>query len=77
MLKMNDGKHSMFQGSVHDAPMRFGRDFNCNRIYFNFLIKIFLFVKMEKCHAATEKKISELHTSDWAPCIVHYLQDFL
>lgn len=53
---MNDGKHSMFQGSVHDAPMRFGWDFNCNRIYFNFLIKIFLFVKMEKCHAATEKK---------------------
>lgn len=53
---MNDGKHSMFQGSVHDAPMRFGWDFSCNRIYFNFLIKIFLFVKMEKCHAATEKK---------------------
>lgn len=23
---MNDGKHSMFQGSVHDAPMRFGWD---------------------------------------------------
>lgn len=75
---MNDGKHSMFQGSVHGASMRFGWDFNCNRIYFNFSNQDFLVVKMEKCHAATEKKkISELHTSDWAPCIVHYLQDFL
>lgn len=51
---MNDGKHSMFQGSVHDAPMRFGGTLIVTEL--NFLIKIFLFVKMEKCHAAIEKK---------------------
>lgn len=57
MLKMNDGKYFMFQGSVYDVLMWFGWDFNCNRIYFNFLIKIFLFVKMEKCYVVIEKKL--------------------
>lgn len=57
MLKMNDGKYFMFQGSVYDVLMWFGWDFNCNRIYFNFLIKIFLFVKMEKCYVVIEKNL--------------------
>lgn len=70
---MNDGKYFMFQGSVYDVLMWFGWDFNCNRIYFNFLIKIFLFVKMEKCYVVIEKKISELYILDWVFCIVYYL----
>lgn len=59
---MNDGKHSMFQGSVHDAPMRFGWDFNCNRIYFNYLLKWKSAMQLQKKNQrAAHLRLGTLH----------------